>query len=85
MINILSNSVKFTPKRGRITIDGRVESNGFISLAITDTGIGMTSTEIEIAKRPFGQIESGLTRSRRAPGSDCRSRSPSPDCTAAIS
>jgi two-component system cell cycle sensor histidine kinase PleC len=59
LINILSNCVKFTPKRGRVTIDGRVETNGFISLSITDTGIGMTATEIEIAKRPFGQIETG--------------------------
>jgi signal transduction histidine kinase len=59
LINILSNCVKFTPKRGRVTIDGRVETNGFISLSITDTGIGMTAAEIEIAKRPFGQIETG--------------------------
>jgi two-component system cell cycle sensor histidine kinase PleC len=62
LINILSNSVKFTPKKGRITVDGRVESNGFISLIVTDTGIGMTATEIEVAKRPFGQIETGQQR-----------------------
>ncbi|MDP9136794.1 MAG: HAMP domain-containing histidine kinase [Pseudomonadota bacterium] len=68
MINILTNAVKFTPKRGRITIDGRVENSGFISLGITDSGIGMTSTEIEVAKRPFGQIESGLHRSHDGTG-----------------
>jgi two-component system cell cycle sensor histidine kinase PleC len=68
MINILSNSVKFTPKRGRISIDGRVENNGFISLSIADNGIGMTSAEIEIAKRPFGQIESGVSRMQEGTG-----------------
>jgi two-component system cell cycle sensor histidine kinase PleC len=68
MINLLSNSVKFTPKRGRVTIDGRVENSGFISLTIADNGIGMTPTEIEIAKRPFGQIESGINRIQEGTG-----------------
>jgi two-component system cell cycle sensor histidine kinase PleC len=35
---------------------------------ITDTGVGMTLQELEIAKRPFGQVESSLSRTHEGTG-----------------
>jgi len=55
LLNVLSNAVKFT-HGGMITVEARLE-NGAIALIVTDTGIGMTAREIEVALRPFGQVD----------------------------
>jgi two-component system cell cycle sensor histidine kinase PleC len=68
LINLLSNAVKFTPGGGRVSIEGKVGPEGFVTLMITDTGVGMTSHELEIAKRPFGQVESSLSRTHEGTG-----------------
>ena len=68
LINILSNAVKFTPNKGQITIEASVRPQGFVTLTIADTGIGMSPQELEIAKRPFGQVESSLSRSHEGTG-----------------
>jgi signal transduction histidine kinase len=68
LINLLSNAVKFTPGNGRVSIAGTAGPQGFVTLTITDTGVGMTLQELEIAKRPFGQVESSLSRSHEGTG-----------------
>jgi two-component system cell cycle sensor histidine kinase PleC len=68
LINILSNAVKFTPSSGRVTIEAASRPDGFVTLRVTDTGIGMTPQEIEIATKPFGQIESSLSRTHEGTG-----------------
>ncbi len=52
--NVVSNAIKFTPDKGRITIDGR-SLPGFIEITIADTGIGVsTENQIRIFEK-FGQ------------------------------
>ena len=41
--NLVSNSLKFTPQGGRITIETNPVSNNFVEISVTDTGIGMGS------------------------------------------
>jgi len=40
IINVLNNSVKFTPEGGSIVVDGR-KLPGFIEITIADTGVGI--------------------------------------------
>lgn len=55
LFNILSNSVKFTPEEGEITVSARrVEDN--IIVTFTDTGIGIPE---EDQARVFGRFERG--------------------------
>lgn len=61
-INLLSNAVKFTPAGGVVTISGRRGANGGITIAISDTGIGMSASELAVALEPFGQVENSLAR-----------------------
>ncbi len=61
--NIYSNAVKYTPNGGRITLFSNIDSEGAFRLSITDTGIGMSSIEIEKALSVFGQIDNALDRS----------------------
>ena len=62
LINLLSNAVKFTPKGGRVTLDATVSKSGDLLIDVTDSGIGMTDEEIEIALERFRQVDTGLAR-----------------------
>ena len=39
-----------------------------LCLSISDTGIGMTPDEIKIAKRPFGQVDTSLSKRHEGSG-----------------
>ncbi|MBI1244145.1 MAG: CBS domain-containing protein [Alphaproteobacteria bacterium] len=66
LLNLLSNAIKFTP-RGKVAIAARAAGER-IAIVVSDTGIGMTTKEIQIALRPFGQVASHLTRTHEGPG-----------------
>jgi PAS domain S-box-containing protein len=54
--NLLKNAVKFTPEKGRITVE-TIVSERKVSVVISDTGIGMTSDEITGIFHAFSQGE----------------------------
>ena len=54
--NVLKNAVKFTPERGKISIETRTLENGKLAVVIADTGIGMEPQELE---RGFGAFAQG--------------------------
>jgi two-component system cell cycle sensor histidine kinase PleC len=55
IINILSNAIKFTPAKGRVTIKlGRTVTGG-LTIAVRDTGPGIPSHEIEAALSAFSR------------------------------
>ena len=68
LLNLLSNAVKFTPEGGTVTIEACLEPSGTLSLVVRDTGIGMSSNDIDVVLKPFGQIESSHTRSHDGTG-----------------
>ena len=68
LINLLSNANKFTPERGRILVSARRSAIGGAIIVITDTGIGMTPEQLEVAMTPFGQIQSHYTRTQEGTG-----------------
>jgi len=65
ILNLLSNSVKFTPPGGRITLSTRKDRTGGVILEISDTGVGMSRGQIQRALQPFRQLEKALKRMRR--------------------
>ena len=67
MLNLLSNAVKFTPDGGGITVRAR-SVNGFVSIAIEDTGIGIPKAALKKLGRPFEQVESQLTKTHHGSG-----------------
>ncbi|MGD0191584.1 MAG: ATP-binding protein [Rhizomicrobium sp.] len=68
LLNLLSNAVKFTPAGGSVTLSGCRTVDGALEIAVTDTGIGMSQSEIRIALQPFGQIDSSLSRKHQGTG-----------------
>jgi two-component system cell cycle sensor histidine kinase PleC len=67
VINLLSNAVKFTPDGGRVTVRARIV-NGFVNLAIEDSGIGIPKDALKNLGKPFEQVESQLTKTHRGSG-----------------
>jgi PAS domain S-box-containing protein len=64
VLNLLSNSIKFTDAGGQVIISTAVNDNGEVVLRVRDSGIGMSEKDLVIALEPFGQ----LTTSSRADG-----------------
>jgi signal transduction histidine kinase len=56
LINLLSNSFKFTPEEGTITISARADQFNNIALVVADSGIGISEDDIPKALSVFGQV-----------------------------
>jgi signal transduction histidine kinase len=67
--NVLKNAVKFTPEGGKISIETFLTTRGDrINIAITDTGIGMNSEELERIFSAFSQGDHNQENSSRFGG-----------------
>ncbi len=53
VFNLVSNSIKHTPPRGRIVVSAR-RTDGFVEIAVADTGAGIATEDQE---RVFGKFE----------------------------
>lgn len=56
LINLLSNAIKFTPDGGSVTCEVAFSPDERLTFIISDTGVGMTESEIKIALKPFQQV-----------------------------
>ncbi len=68
MSNLLSNSIKFTPTGGSISIVSRVTEGGDLAITVKDTGVGIASTDIPTVMSPFGQVETAFQRAHPGTG-----------------
>ena len=56
VLNLLSNSIKFTGAGGQVIVSTAANDRGDIILRVRDTGIGMSEKDIETALQPFRQL-----------------------------
>jgi len=56
MLNLLSNSIKFTGAGGQVIISTAQTDDHEVVLRVRDTGSGMTEKELQIALEPFRQV-----------------------------
>ncbi len=68
LLNLVSNSVKFTPAGGRIEISASLDAPSGLSILVQDTGIGIPASDLERVLEPFVQVENSLTRSYQGSG-----------------
>jgi len=64
LLNLMSNANKFT-ERGTISVDARqAQENGrdWVTIAVADTGIGMTPAQMEKLFQEFSQADASTTR-----------------------
>lgn len=63
LTNIISNSIKFTPEGGRISLSGEIDENQNFRLSVTDTGIGLDANEIKRVTSKFGVTDGRFSKS----------------------
>ncbi len=66
-LNLLSNAVKFTGPGGHVSVRGR-RAGGCVSIAISDSGIGIAPDALQKLGVPFEQVESQLTKTQHGSG-----------------
>jgi signal transduction histidine kinase len=58
---LLDNAIKFTPEGGRVKLWAE-HMSGFVTIAVTDTGIGIPSGKLNEVFQPFHQLDGSATR-----------------------
>ena len=66
LVNVLDNAVKFTPEGGSVSITASPQVQGSVVIKITDTGIGISKSELPRLGERFYRIDK--TRSREMGG-----------------
>ncbi len=56
ILNLVSNSIKYTKPGGQVIVSTVYEESGEVVLRVRDTGIGMSETELARALKPFQQV-----------------------------
>ncbi|OYD07949.1 ATP-binding protein [Paludifilum halophilum] len=66
--NLLSNAVKYTQAGGSITLSARKRSDGFITVSVADTGIGIPKKDLERIFDRFYRVDKARSRSMGGTG-----------------
>lgn len=67
ILNLLSNALKFTPEKGKITLFLEERENT-VSIAVEDTGIGIPSEMLDTIFDRFSQVDGSASRSHEGTG-----------------
>ncbi len=65
--NLLLNSLKFTPDKGKVVLSA-VDKGDYVLFGIQDTGIGVASKDQQKIFEKFYQVDSGSTRANTGAG-----------------
>ncbi|MBN1296433.1 PAS domain S-box protein [bacterium] len=57
MLNLLSNAIKYTPEEGYVKVHAFKESDSFLKVIVSDTGIGIEPDEVDKVFDEFYQAE----------------------------
>lgn len=61
LLNVVGNSIKFTPPHGRIELSAAL-SGDRVMICVSDSGIGIPPDKIDRVFEPFFQVQAGTTR-----------------------
>ena len=64
--NFISNAIKFTP-RGEVRVSAHLD-NANVTFAVTDTGIGISETDMEVIFEEFAQVDSAMQKQVKGTG-----------------
>jgi signal transduction histidine kinase len=65
--NLISNAIKFTPEAGRVEV-ALLQDDDRVTLTVSDTGMGMTSTDIKRLFEPFFRTDSAQAKQIQGTG-----------------
>ena len=59
VLNLISNGIKYNKRGGRVELSVAAEDEGRVRIAVTDTGIGISETDLEKLFTPFERLGAG--------------------------
>ncbi len=62
LINLVDNAVKYTPRDGRVWVEGRRTEAGMIELAVRDTGVGVPKSDLPRLTERFYRVDKARSR-----------------------
>jgi two-component system, OmpR family, phosphate regulon sensor histidine kinase PhoR len=62
LINLVDNAVKYTPKGGRVWLEGRVREPGMVEVAVRDTGVGIPKADLPRLTERFYRVDKARSR-----------------------
>ncbi|MES2898847.1 MAG: ATP-binding protein [Pseudomonadota bacterium] len=65
--NFVSNAIKFT-EQGQVSVTATVQQQGLVSIAVSDTGLGIDPANLELIFEEFNQIENHLQARSKGTG-----------------
>jgi len=68
ILNLVTNSVKFTQPGGLVVIDARIDEDGGLALSVADDGIGIDADDIPKVLEAYGQADIARSRSKEGTG-----------------
>ncbi len=70
LVNLLSNGVKYTPPGGTVQVTARssIEAGRGMEIVVSDSGTGISKSDLERLGRPFEQVENAETRGKEGTG-----------------
>lgn len=67
ILNLLSNSIKFTDKGGQISVS-LIDKDNKIQISIKDSGVGIPKDKLNVIFERFGQVDKTLARNKEGSG-----------------
>jgi len=67
LLNLIGNAVKFTPAGGSVSVSAKCDDTQF-AISVTDSGIGISKSDLERVLQPFVQADNKLNRSHEGTG-----------------
>lgn len=68
ILNLLTNSVKFTRPGGTVAVSARLDGQGLLSLSVKDDGVGIAAADIPKVLEAYGQADIARSRSSEGTG-----------------
>jgi two-component system phosphate regulon sensor histidine kinase PhoR len=62
LINLVDNAVKYTPKGGQVTVEGRVDAAGMVEVTVRDTGVGIPKADLPRLTERFYRVDKARSR-----------------------
>lgn len=68
VLNLIGNSIKFTPRRGWVRIGIVANVEGSVGIRVMDNGIGIAEANLDMVMQPFGQVAPAMARNHQGAG-----------------
>ncbi len=68
VLNLVSNSIKYTKSGGQVIVSTVYEETGEVVLRVRDTGVGMSDSDLVRALEPFQQVGTSHDREKQGTG-----------------